>query len=96
MCRTLQALCSLLPDVTHVIRSPGCTCCASFCAGVDVKLQLQPASHAVARIESAEQLSMQQLLEEYAANTGMSQDVLDLARGALQVRQRRHTKQHDS
>jgi hypothetical protein len=56
-----------------------------FHAGVDVNLQLQPALRAVARIESAEQLSMQQLLEEYAANTGMPQDVLGLARGALQV-----------
>jgi hypothetical protein len=28
---------------------------------------------------------MQQLLEEYAANTGMAQDVLELARGALKV-----------
>lgn len=54
-------------------------------AGVEVSLQLQPASRPAARIAAAEQLSMQQLLEEYAANTGMDQEVLALARGALQV-----------
>jgi hypothetical protein len=72
-------------DVTDVIDHATLFVLLFSCVGVDVNLQLQPASPAVARIESAEQLSMQQLLEEYAANTGMAQDVLELARGALKV-----------
>jgi hypothetical protein len=71
-----------LPE--HIVSKLSCTLYC-FSAGVEVNLQLQPSSRPVARIESAEQLSMQQLLEEYAANTGMQPEVLDLARSALQV-----------
>jgi hypothetical protein len=38
-----------------------------------------------ARIDAAEQLSMSQLLEVYAANVGMGQEVLQTAREALKV-----------
>lgn len=54
--------------------------------GVQVQLHRTPASRPTARIASAEHLSMAQLLELYAANTGMGQEVLDAARTALQVR----------
>lgn len=44
-----------------------------------------PSSHTAARIHAAEQLSMSQLLEVYAANTHMSREVLATARAALKV-----------
>lgn len=45
-----------------------------------------PSTHTSARIDAAEQLSMSQLLEVYADNVGMSQEVLQAARQALKVR----------
>eukprot|EP00775_Hariotina_reticulata_P008697 gene8697-8878_t len=41
---------------------------------VQVQLQLLPAAAPVARIQAAEQLSISQLLEQYAANTGMREE----------------------
>jgi hypothetical protein len=52
---------------------------------VQVQLQLLPAAAPVARIQAAEQLSITQLLEQYAANTGMQEEVLLLARSVLKV-----------
>jgi hypothetical protein len=50
-----------------------------------VQLHRAPASRPAARIATAEQLSMAQLLELYASNTGMQDDVLATARAALKV-----------
>lgn len=50
-----------------------------------VQIHRAPSSHVSARIDSAEQLSMSQLLEVYADNVGMSQDVRQAARDALKV-----------
>jgi hypothetical protein len=51
-----------------------------------VQVHRAPPSHNSARIDAAEQLSMSQLLEVYADNVGMSQEVLQAARDALKVR----------
>lgn len=56
-------------------------------AGVQVQVHRSPSSpsRVSARIHSAEQLSMSQLLELYADNTGLNGEVLQTAREALKV-----------
>jgi len=53
--------------------------------GVNLEVVMQPPAR-TARIESAEQLSMRQLLEAYAKATGMSEAVFGAAEGVLKVR----------
>ena len=52
--------------------------------GVHVEFVLQPKAH-VSRIASAEQLTMHQLLDQYAAATKMKPQVKERAHAILQV-----------
>lgn len=55
-------------------------------AGVQVQVHRAPSMRVAARIDAAEQLSMSQLLEVYADNVDMGEDVRQAAREALKVR----------
>jgi hypothetical protein len=72
----------LKPSQTSL--KPGQRAHSAPAPGVTLEVVVQPPARA-ARIEAAEQLSMRQLLAEYARATGMRADVLAAADGVLQV-----------